>query len=192
MDYKVDSNDDIMKTMSNLIAANNKFIEAKSSASKSINEGENIAKFANAIVKSIDELINGNTYIIDEIKKSGKRPENFDNLLRMAHDKNRATGGLIFSGIYSLNLFMGPKEKNKNPNDKLPFKISEEERKLILKRIDTLFADRLKPYDDNKTFKKQGEQYLDSQSSLLSYIRILRDTLSCETYEEWAKVDNVL
>ena len=186
-----ESDKEIHQMLTKLMNQNAKYEDAANSMKKYINEkDEYISLVAQGINGGALGLISANNKIIDKLRKlSNYDPEGFKDvdytIAETNVEKKKAWEVILISAGWSLPIIMEYPSKIENPIGKIPLKISDKDREILIKRIDELFAEKLKRYKNFLELSQQGKE-TNSQNStyIIAGVEKIREYLVTETYEE--------
>lgn len=189
--YEIDENDDMIEMMTKLMNQNSRYQDAARTVEDYINDKD---KYISAVTKGIRTgaliLVDTNNKILMKMKKtSNNEEEGFQDLEYDVAETNamkkRAWEGILLSAAWTMPIFLEFPKEGEVPTGKIPFKISEKDRKLLINRIDELFSEKLKKYKTFNENTKQGKEANPNDSTyIISGVKRLRDYLAVETYEE--------
>jgi hypothetical protein len=193
MDYYPKESDDIPKMMTNTMTQNNKFGFGKSFLEKYLNDNDTTIKtVAKGVTSGIDLLVLSNNNFLKRLRKiTNMDKESLKDIYyesaQIASDRKQAWEVLFMSATGVFYVLTEP-AKSENPKGAIPYKITNEERKSLLKEIDRLFGDALKKYYKYREARNKGLQgNPDDQTYVIFAIDNIKKNISFKTYEEASK-----
>lgn len=189
--YEIDENDDLTEMMTKLMNQNSKYKLAATSMQDYINDkDEFVSTVSQGIMVGAFGLIGANEKILEKMKKTANlENDGFKDLEFTIAETNaakkKAWETILLSAGWSLPIIMDSPKEDEVPTGKIPFKITDKERKLLINRIDEIFSNKLTNFRKFKEFTKQGKETNPKDSTyIISAVETIRDNLSVETYEE--------
>jgi hypothetical protein len=189
LDIKEEDND-LMKMIADLTAANKKLEEAKAAIQVYTEDEDRYIKMVSTIMHmGIDSIIDCNNKLIEKMQKMADLDEEGlrkiqNSLVKITTQKRDGWQTITISATWLLPIIVG-QAQSENPMGPLPFKISKEERQELLKKLDGLFSAKLKEYEEYKKLQEENKQSsLNYQTWLIFTVAKIREMLLSETYEE--------
>lgn len=146
--YEMTENDELSQMMTKLMNQNSKYEDAARSMREYINDkDEYISTISKGIVGGVLSLVDANNKILDKLRKmsnleeEGLKDVEFT-IAETNAQKKKAWEAILLSAGWSMPIIEEYPAKTENPMGKIPFKIPEKERKLLVQRIDELFAEK--------------------------------------------------
>lgn len=191
--YELTENDEVSQMMTKLMNQNSKYELAATTMQEYVNDkDEYLSIVSKGIVAGALGLVDANNTVIDKLRKITNFEE--DGLKDVEYtiaktnaQKKSSWEMIIISAGWALPIIMEP-AKTENPTGKIPFKLSEKDRQLLVNRINELFGEKLKKYKNFLELSKQGKETDPNDSTyIIAGIERIRDNLTVETYEEAKK-----
>lgn len=186
-----ESDEEIHQMLTKLMNQNAKYKDAANSMKEYINEkDEYISLVAKGISGGALGLISANNKIIDKLRKlDNDDPEGLKDIAYTIAETNvekkKAWEAILLSAGWSLPVIIEYPSKTEEPTGKIPFKISAKDREILIKRIDKLFAEKLKRYKNFLELSQQGKETNPQDSTyIIAGVDKIREYLVTETYEE--------
>lgn len=160
-DYEPSANDSPSDMMFKCIMRKDKFISARSKLAKYERDGDKVVKqISEVICSGVDVLIGVNGKSLEILRGLSNHDEkylkDFDYQMAQMRADNKAAWEVIGKGLtMSWPIFVEFK-KTENPTGLLPFKITNEERQKLIKKIDDFFAPMLNRYYAYRATVDQG------------------------------------
>lgn len=188
--YELTESDEVSQMMTKLMNQNSKYEFAATCMQKYINDkDEYISTVSTGIVGGVLGLVDANNKVIDKLRKmTNFEKEGFTDveytIAETNAQKKKSWEMITLAAGWSMPLIM-EFAKNENPSGKIPFKLSEKERQLLVKRVDELFAEKLKRYKSFLKLSKQGKETDPNDSTyIIAGVERIKEYLTTETYEE--------
>lgn len=188
--YEVMEGDDITQMLTKFMNQNSKYNVAAKLMKGYIDEkDEFISMVAKGIVKGTLSLVDANDKIISKIRKiSNDDPEGFEDveftIAETNVQKKEAWEVILLAAGWSMPVII-EFPKNDNPTGKIPFKISEKEKEILIKRINKLFKEKLERYHNFLSLSKQGKETNPADSTyIIAGVDKIKQYLTTETYEQ--------
>ncbi len=188
--YEMTETDELSQMMTKLMNQNSKYEVAVRSMQEYINDkDEYISAISKGIVGGALSLVEANNKALDRLRKmSNFEKEGFKDVEYMIAETNaqkkKAWEAILLSAGWSMPIIEEYPAKTENPTGKIPFKIPEKERKLLVQRIDELFAEKLKRYKNFLELSRQGKETNPNDSTyIIAGVEKIREYLVAETYE---------
>jgi hypothetical protein len=147
------------------------------------------------ISKSFELIIEKNEVVLDTIRGISNNEQNASQDLnyKMAEliSTKKQAGQLIVASLGGLIQILVEPARSNPPKGPIHFKISQEEKEALLTRINKLFGDKLKEYDEYNKLRNENKKG-DPEALTWTAIGIshIRNTLSCVNYEDWENTGN--
>lgn len=188
--YELTETDEMSQMMTKLMNQNSKYELSANSMEKYIKDNdEYISTISEGIVTGALGLVDANNKIIDKLRKmtnfeeEGLKDVEYT-IAETNAQKKKCWESILLSAGWSMPIIMKFSETD-NPTGKIPFKISEKERQMLVQRIDEMFSEDLKRYKNFLELSKQGKETDPADSTyIISGVERIRDYLTTETYEE--------
>lgn len=188
--YEISQTDDLSQMMTKLMNQNSKYKSASDIMLQYANEkDEVISVVSKGIIGGALGLVDANNKILDKLRKMSNLDEeglkDVEYTIAETNTQKKDSWEMILvSAGWSLPLIM-EWAKSENPTGKIPFKLSEKDRKLLVNRIDELFGDGLKRYKNFIELSKQGKETNSNDSTyIIAGVEKIRGNLTTETYDE--------
>ena len=189
--YELTGTDELSQMMTKLMNQNSKYEDAARAMQEYVNDNnEYISAITKGIVGGGLSLVDANNKILGKLRKmSNLEKEGLQDveytIAETNAQKKKAWEAIILSAGWSLPIIEEYPAKVENPTGKIPFKLSEKERQLLVNRIDEMFAEKLRRYANFLELAKQGkETNPDDSTYIIAGVQRIRDMLTTETYEE--------
>lgn len=99
--------------------------------------------------------------------------------------KKKAWEMILLAAGWSMPVIIEYPAKTDNPTGKIPFKISEKEKEMLIKRVNELFKVKLERYHNFLRLSKQSkETNSDDSTYIIVGVDKIKEYLATETYEE--------
>ncbi len=134
-------------------------------------------------------MVDANNKMLDKLRKMSNLEEEGlkDSEYTIAEtnaQKKKSWEMILLSAGWSLPIMMEFSETGKQTG-KIPFKLSDEERKMLVNRIDELFGKELERYRKALELYKQGKETDPNDTNyIIAGVDRIRGNLTTETYEE--------
>ena len=188
--YEMTETDELSQMMTKLMNQNSKYeVAARSMQEYTNDKDEYISAISKGIVGGALSLVDANNKALDKLRKmSNFEKEGFKDVEYMIAETNaqkkKAWEAILLSAGWSMPIIEEYPAKTENPTGKIPFKIPENERKLLVQRIDELFAEKLKRYKNFLELSRQGKETNPNDSTyIIAGVEKIREYLVTETYE---------
>jgi len=189
--YEFSDTDEVTEMLTKLMNQNDKYELASRNMKKYIEDGDEfVSTIAKGIFTGALGLVDANNKIIEKLRKfSNMDPEGFKDIeytiAETNNHKKKSWEVVLLSAGWSLPIIMEYPAKTENLTGKIPFKISEKERKNLVNRIDELFAEKLEKYEEFLNLSKQEKEADQNDSTyIIAGVAKIREYLITETYEE--------
>ena len=183
--YEVLGSDNDAQALTKLINQTNKYKEAAHIMEKYTREkNDYMSTAAKGFVSAALSLVDINDMFVDDIKRTAVSG-NKETALAIAErniQKKKAWEMTDLAATWSMPIVMKYPVKAKNPKGKIPFRISDKEKKMLTSRIDELFGEKLKHYAELAKQGKAGDA--GGSVYILEGVRRIREYLIVKTYEE--------
>lgn len=189
--YELSDTDEVTEMLTKLMNQNDKYELASRNMEEYLGDGDEfVSTIAKGLYAGSLSLVEANNKIIDKLRKfSNMEPEGFKDIeytiAETNTQKKKSWEMILISAGWSLPVIMEYPSKIENPTGKIPFKISEKERKELVRRINELFGEKLTKYKEFLSLSKQGKETNPNDSTyIIAGVEKIREYLITETYEE--------
>jgi hypothetical protein len=193
MEEDAKEGDSLTEMMSKAMVRNNRLSDAKSTIKPySKSKDRVISVVVKGFNVAIDLLVDGNNQLIKNVRKlsNAQRTEDLKDFQYEAAKiltKNREAWEAIGKSAALTWPVYIEYAKTENPTGPVPFKISDKERKALVKGIDRMFGDKLDKFYQHRAAVEAGrEGNPKDQTWVIFGVYGIKKMLSGETYEDQA------
>ena len=188
--------DNLIEMMSKAMMRNNRLTDAKNSIKPySKSKDQVISVVIQGFSVGIDLLIDGNNKLIKNVRKLSNAQKEEDlkdfqyEAAKILTQNREAWEAIGKSAALTWPIYI-EYAKTENPTGPIPFKISDRERKILIKELDRMFGHKLeKFYQHRAEFENGQEGNPKDQTWLIFGVYGIRKMLNGKTYEEQNKND---
>jgi hypothetical protein len=196
MDEDAKEGDSLTEMMSKAMVRNNRLKDAKSTINPYSKSKDRVI---NVVLKGfnvgIDLLTDGNNQLIKNVRKLSNAQKTEDlkdfqyEAAKILTQNREAWETIGKSAALTWPVYI-EYAKNENPTGAIPFKISDKERKALIKKIDHMFGDKLeKFYQHRAAVESRREGNPKDQTWVVFGVYGIKKMLSGETYEDQRRDD---